>query len=123
MAVKSTLIKIFFVSAVLFILFSISYNNFLDSDTWWHMSSGREIMKTHGLPKYDTFSYAGNEKWYSHEWLFDVIIYLLSVFIGISNFLYFKMFMTACLLFLLSLIIRMRQQAEYLEPALPFWLL
>ncbi len=123
MAVKSTLIKGFFLLAALFVLFSISYNNFLDSDTWWHMSSGREIIKAHGLPKYDTFSYAANQKWYSHEWLFDVIIYLLSIFIGINNLLYFKILMAAGLFGLLFLVIRVRQQAKYLEPVLPFWLL
>ncbi len=47
----------------------------LSSDAWWHISSGREIIKAKGLPAQDDFYCIGGNKWYAHEWLFDAGIF------------------------------------------------
>lgn len=49
----------------------------LSTDAWWHISSGREIIKAKGLPAQDDFYCNGNNKWYAHEWAFDSGIFLL----------------------------------------------
>lgn len=49
----------------------------LSTDAWWHISSGREIVKAKAIPAQDSFYCHGNSKWYSHEWLFDAAIYLV----------------------------------------------
>jgi len=111
--------KIFFIASILFTVFSLSHNSFMDSDTWWHMSSGREIVRAHGLPQNDTFSYSATSKWYSHEWLFDVIIYAAVAAAGVNNLIWLKMLMALLLLGLVFLIARLRQ-ARYMEAGLPF---
>ena len=70
---KNKLWLFLFAITVVFTFYTLSTGKLMDPDTWWHMSSGREIVKNTGLPGADTFSYAvESHKWYSHEWLFDI---------------------------------------------------
>lgn len=51
-----------------------------DPDTYWHIKNGEWIVKN-GIPNVDPFSYShGN--FISHEWLFDIISYIVFNYLG-----------------------------------------
>lgn len=77
----------YFLSICLFIGTIIILNKATDPDMFWHIKNG-EIMIHDGIQKIDVFSYWGGKS-ISHEWLFDIIIYLvysISGFAGIKIF-------------------------------------
>ena len=58
-----------------------------DSDTWWHLASGRWIVENRTIPTTDTLSYTvPDHPWFNLQWLFDVMLYLLHS-IGDANLL------------------------------------
>ena len=66
---------IFVISMALFLLLAMRR----ESDYFWHIKAG-EYMFNHGLLKKDIFSwYLAGKYWMSHEWLFEIIIYLFKV--------------------------------------------
>lgn len=46
----------------------------VETDLWWHLAAGREIVARGAIPLTDSFSFtfAGRE-WINHEWLWDVV--------------------------------------------------
>ncbi|MDQ6748764.1 MAG: hypothetical protein M3010_11755, partial [Candidatus Dormibacteraeota bacterium] len=49
----------------------------IDTDLWWHLANGRLIL-AHGVPSRDVYSHtAVGHVWVVHEWLSDVVFYLL----------------------------------------------
>ena len=49
-----------------------------DSDTWWHLASGRLIAELGAVPRSDPFSYtAEGAPWINRQWLFDLGLYRL----------------------------------------------
>ena len=70
------------------LIFSISISLFLlltmrvESDYFWHIKAG-EYMFKNGILRKDVFSWILNGKyWMSHEWLFEVIIYVFKLLFG-----------------------------------------
>ena len=53
----------------------ITMFNRVDPDVYWHIKTGEWILQN-GIPTTDTFSYWGGN-FIAHEWLFDIIIYLI----------------------------------------------
>src|SRR5256714_9473133 len=50
----------------------------LDPDLWWHLASGRVIIATGTIPHVDLYSFsAAGQPWVMHEWLADLMMYLL----------------------------------------------
>ncbi|HTS10960.1 MAG TPA: hypothetical protein VMH00_02470 [Candidatus Limnocylindrales bacterium] len=48
---------------------------FSEGDTWWHIRTGDEILRTHQFPQTDTYSWtAAGTNWIAYEWLGDVAI-------------------------------------------------
>lgn len=49
-----------------------------NSDTWWHLASGRWIAENGAIPYTDTLSHtvAGND-WINLQWLYDLVLYLV----------------------------------------------
>lgn len=46
---------------------------FSEGDTWWHIRTGEEILRTHQLPQTDSYSWtAAGTKWIAYEWLGEV---------------------------------------------------
>ena len=46
---------------------------FGEGDTWWHIRAGEEILETHELPHWDTYSWtASGTEWIAYEWLGEV---------------------------------------------------
>src|SRR5687768_1129286 len=49
-----------------------------DSDYWWHLAVGRHIVQQREWPRPDPFSFtASEEPWTVHEWLLEIVMYLL----------------------------------------------
>jgi len=56
----------------------------LDTDLWWHLANGRYIL-AHGVPSVDVYSHtAAGHVWVVHEWLADILMYLLHGLGGLS---------------------------------------
>lgn len=71
---------------VLVFSFAIASSVKIDNDFFWHIKAG-EYMSKHGVLTKDVFSwYMYGQNWMSHEWLFEVIVYNLSMVFG--NYFY-----------------------------------
>lgn len=73
--------KLFFLSVF---LVSLTFANIFpspfleDPDYYWHLMNGELILSNGGIPRTDPFSYtAGDRPWVIHEWLFEVILFVL----------------------------------------------
>lgn len=66
----------------------------IPNDYWWHFKAGEYMVKTKSIPFTDVFSWYGIENnlyWSSHEWLSEVVYYLVGNafgFIGITIFIF-----------------------------------
>lgn len=68
--------------AVLFLGYVDGMNT---SDTWWHVKVGEYIIQNRHVPDRDIFSWLRHEMdlpWTAHEWLSDVIFYLVHAAAG-----------------------------------------
>ena len=57
-----------------------SIHSIYNNDYYWHVSVGRWILENKQIPYYDLFSWVGKQNnftFISHEWLSDIIMYLL----------------------------------------------
>lgn len=67
---------------VLILLFALLFisqiNTIADADLFCHFKTGEYILKNLNIPAVDIFSYTlGNQPWIDHEWLFQVLSYLI----------------------------------------------
>jgi hypothetical protein len=54
-----------------------------DPDYWWHVRTGQYIFETGTIPRVDMYSYtATNHPWVAHEWLSELLFYLVSSHAG-----------------------------------------
>ena len=79
--------------AFLFLVFSLAVAMLLcmrrDTDYFWHIKAG-EYMFKHGILKKDVFSWFVKGKyWFSHEWLFEIILYFFKLLFGKMHILVF----------------------------------
>src|SRR5712692_2301459 len=52
-------------------------SHLIDPDTWWHVTVGEQILKTHAWPVSDTYSFtARGAGWIAYEWLGGVFMAL-----------------------------------------------
>src|SRR2546422_3908095 len=59
-------------------IFSLAAVPPLDPDLWWHLANGRLIITTGMIPHVDLYSFsAAGQPWVMHEWLADLMMYLL----------------------------------------------
>jgi hypothetical protein len=81
------------VAVVLFFaaIFLFSVNPFKESDSFYHLKAGQVIWETHAIPHADIFSYtAFGAPWFAHEWLAEVIFYLVFRVLGFWGVIYFS---------------------------------
>ncbi len=70
---RRLLVALFFIS-----LFVLSARNVTDPDFGWHLRTGEYIVSTLSIPHFDFFSFtASGQTWITHEWLAQVLMYLL----------------------------------------------
>ncbi len=71
------LIPYLFLTLLIVFAFMIGFTKISDHDVWWHLKTG-EIIVTGGIPHTDIFSFtAFGSKWVTHEWLAEVVLYLI----------------------------------------------
>src|SRR2546430_8859400 len=59
-------------------IFSLAAVPPLDPDLWWHLANGRLIIAIGTIPHVDLYSFsAAGQPWVMHEWLADLMMYLL----------------------------------------------
>ena len=72
---KNIILFLLFAFIIMCSIFLFHYGN----DFYWHLKTGEYIINNNKIPKTGIFSYyaiSNNLTWISHEWLFEVIIYL-----------------------------------------------
>ena len=63
------------IAALLFVA-ALQVHRLDDSDTWWHLATGRLIAEHGAVPRTDPFSYAAaGAPWINRQWLFDLGLY------------------------------------------------
>ncbi len=88
---KKTKIFLFilFITMALF----ISSRVIIEADYLWHIKAG-EYMFKNGILTHDVFSWIANGKyWISHEWLFEIFIYVLKLIFGNYHILIYPFIM------------------------------
>lgn len=65
-------------------LCALTLTNKADPDLWMHLQAGRQIVQTHAVPRADLYSFvAQGRPWVSHEWLFQLLAFL--IFSGLGS--------------------------------------
>lgn len=95
------------VLALLITLLFVSQINFIISkDIWLHLKTGEYIFKNLEIPRYDLFSYTlGNHRWINHEWLTQIIFYIVFHLSGVLGLIALKAIVISavfCLIFRLA---------------------
>lgn len=68
------------------VFFAAGFASFTDPDYWWHLRTGRLIVETASIPRQDVYSFtAAGTSWVPHEWLSEVLIYLLVRWLGYAG--------------------------------------
>ena len=78
--------------------FAVGVRETVDPDLWWHLRTGALILDS-GLPRVDPFSYTmAGVPWTAHEWLSDVLMWLLYDAAGLAALsLFFAVVIAAAL--------------------------
>jgi hypothetical protein len=57
-----------------------------DAGIGWHVRTGQQILADHAIPRVDPFSSTmAGEKWFAWEWLYDVVVGLIEVKLGLNG--------------------------------------
>jgi len=60
-----------------------------DGDFWWHLKTGEYIVKNLSIPRVDFYSFTVPGKhWVAHEWLSEVIFYLIYTRAGFNTLIF-----------------------------------
>ena len=91
-----------FAGILLIGLLAMTARNAVDPDLWWHLRTGQWIMETGQIPHADPFSFTrGGQPWISHEWLSEVVFYLIWRSLGSAGLIIFSALVTTAGFFLL----------------------
>src|SRR5215217_1576600 len=83
-ALKRTFEVYVFVFAFLFASRPLS-----DGDFWWHLKTGEYIVRNFSIPRIDFYSFTVSGKpWVAHEWLSEVIFYLVYSRAGFNTLIF-----------------------------------
>jgi hypothetical protein len=73
------------------LVFSGAFINIYDYDVWFHIKAGEYMLSNLVILDVDVFSYTALGKpWITHEWFFEVVIYLASAIGGLAGVTTFK---------------------------------
>jgi hypothetical protein len=57
----------------------------VQSDTWWHLAAGRDMIETSRVALADTWSHTANGRpWFNHAWGSEILAYLLVAWGGLA---------------------------------------
>ncbi len=97
--VKKSKILIIFWVLFYFLLFGFLLRNsfaYLDPDLGWHLRVGEEIARNHVLPHLNIYNYTFTGRWVDHEWLINLISFIIYDNIG---YLGLNIFFAAIIIF------------------------
>lgn len=99
-----------FLGVLIFFSYGIYMRNVtnINPDTFFHITLGRDIVKTHSVPIYDKYSWFGIQhklKTVNHEWLFGVVISQIYGFFGFRGIALFSLLIYMITLYFLYKII------------------
>lgn len=87
--------------ATLFVIFVLGFRPINNTDIWFHLKVGEDILKTGKIPTTETYSHtAYGEPWVDHSWLFEVLTAVLYQQGGFAALLVLKMLVLLLLFFL-----------------------
>lgn len=97
----------FYRPLVQFMVYAFSLNAFtyayVDPDLYGHITFGRQIWETGDIPTMDTYSYtAYGHDWVNHEWLMEVLMFLLYDVWGSPGLLFFRLLVGLSIIHILS---------------------
>lgn len=74
-------------TAIVFIaVFAMAVRAPVDTDTWWHLQSGRWIVEHRAIPRTDQFSHTRyGQPWIDHGWLAEALLFLIYDTLGCSG--------------------------------------
>ncbi|OTE97463.1 hypothetical protein BCS42_05505 [Crenothrix sp. D3] len=89
----------------------MTQNVILESDTGWHLSTGRWMVEHGTVPTTDPFSLYGQGKpWVAYSWLFELIVYRLVQTFGMVGLLIYTVTLSLGITFALFTLIRKIEQ-------------
>lgn len=98
---KPVSVSVILVIISLFI-YVFSVNLLVDSDLWGHLKFGQDIFMKLAVPRYDFYSYSSyGAQWINHEWLGELILYIIFKFTQGAGLIIFKYFMGLVVTFLI----------------------
>src|SRR5215217_1704158 len=84
----TTLKRIFEVYVFVF-AFLFASRPLSDGDFWWHLKTGEYIVRNFSIPRIDFYSFTVPGKaWVAHEWLSEVIFYLIYTRAGFNTLIF-----------------------------------
>lgn len=88
---------------LLLLVFSQVFVNIYDYDVWFHIKAGQYMLSNFEILNTDVFSYTAlGSTWVAHEWLFEVLIYIISALGTLTAVTLFKT-LVICAIFALYL--------------------
>lgn len=102
-------------------VFIVCTNSITDSDFWWHLKTGEYIWQTKSVPHKDVFSHtAAGRVWTVHEWLAEVILYLVYKIGGFDGVVYFTALIAVTTFAIIGLILRTRKVPDLVSQSVIF---
>lgn len=103
-------------------MFFVSFR-YADPDLWGHIKFGEEIYTARAIPRYDHYSYIRPDlPWINHEWLSEVIFYLIYNLFGSSGLVIFKTIIGLIITFILWKTISLKVQYLWKTAPIPILL-
>ena len=93
--------KLILLTVCMFSIILVTYPVF-DFDLYWHLANGREMVNSGKIVSEEVFSYTHpGEKFANHEWLGQIILYLIWIAFGASGLLGLKLIIVTLTVWLL----------------------
>jgi hypothetical protein len=84
-----TTLKRIFEVYVFVLAFLLASRPLSDGDFWWHLKTGEYIVRNFSIPRIDFYSFTVPGKaWVAHEWLSEVIFYLVYSHAGFNTLIF-----------------------------------
>jgi len=56
-----------------------------DAGIGWHIRNGQQVLATHTIPRFDSFSFILWQPWFAWEWLYDIAVGKLEAWCGLNG--------------------------------------
>jgi len=90
-------------------VFALGIMQVWETDTWWHLATGRQIADTQELPETDMFSHTmAGSQWVNEAWLGDSYLYAIYSKQGLPGVVGCAALLGACAFFLVLGVLRIR---------------